>query len=204
VIVADPAAAIVAGRQIGAGAESRHFGKQRVLHACLAAEFDEGGHAVAQQFGDREARVERKGGLSTGVAVLEIARIAFDYLAFPGNADLEKGLAEIHRPTCIGDEPVRRAVPGMDMGVDETGRHQLVRGVDCAVDRAVKGLADMNDPVPLIHDDAVADQPVMAGLVPYDPTRLDRRAHRHSPVSQSAFSTAAGIFDAQAGAAHRP
>ena len=84
--------------------------------------------------------VELESGLRAGVAVLEIARIASYDLAFLRHADFEEGLAEIHRPPGIGDQPVRCAVAGVDVGVDEARRDELAGGVDGLVDLAVEVL----------------------------------------------------------------
>ena len=91
------------------------------------------------------------------IAVLEVTRIAFDHLALFRNADFEEGLAIIHRPAGIRDEPVRGAVAGMDVRVDKTRSDKLAGGVDRRVGTPIKRLAYVDDPVSLINDDAVLD-----------------------------------------------
>src|SRR5207253_11427811 len=57
-LVRHPAPAVIARREIGAAAEAAYLGEQRILHARLAAVFDERRHPVAQKLGDRERGVE--------------------------------------------------------------------------------------------------------------------------------------------------
>src|SRR5262245_14763139 len=73
---ANPAAAVEAWTQIGADAEPAHLFKERLLHAQLTAELDESGDAVAQQFGDGEAGIERdifRGRLVIGPRITRVA-----------------------------------------------------------------------------------------------------------------------------------
>src|SRR6266849_7495430 len=95
VLAADPAAAVETRAEIGADAELAHDRQQRLLHAQLTAELDEGGDAVAQQLGDGEAGVEQKLLGDRLVVRARIARIAADAGALARDADLEEGLAEI-------------------------------------------------------------------------------------------------------------
>ena len=178
--VTNPATTVIAGSQISACAKPHHFRKQRVLNAFLAAEFDESRHAIAQQFGNRERRIQLEGGVRSGIAVLEVTRIAFHDLALFRNADFEERLAIVHWPAGIGDQPMRGAVAGMDVRVDETGSDKLTGGVDRRVGMPVERLADVDDPVALVNDDAVLDQPMAAGLVANNPARSDQGPHRRS------------------------
>ena len=77
-LAADPAAAVEARAQIGADAELADRVEQRLLHAQLAAELDEGRDAVAQQLGDGEPRIERELVGGRVVVGADIARIAAD------------------------------------------------------------------------------------------------------------------------------
>ena len=129
--------------------------------------------------------VELEGRLRSGVAVLEVARIAFDDLAFLRDADFEERLAIIHRSAGIGDQPMRGAVAGMDVGVDEARRDELAGGVDGRVDAAVERLADMDDLVAFVDDNAVMDQPMTAGRRGRRSSRSDQGPHGRS-ISDSA------------------
>jgi len=53
-LVADPAARIVSGTEIGAQPKPLDLAQERLLHAELAAELHERGDAVSQHLGDRE------------------------------------------------------------------------------------------------------------------------------------------------------
>src|SRR5215469_17963731 len=109
--------------------------------------------------------------------MLEVTRIALDDLALLRNGNFQKRLTVIHRPAGIGDEPMRGAVAGMDVSVDEAGRNQLSLGVDDLVDFAFECFADVEDPVALEHEFSVADEGVMPALMAHDPRRLDFGAH---------------------------
>ena len=124
-----------------------------------------------------------EGGLRAGVAVLEVARIAFDDLALLRHADFEERLAVVHWASGVGDQPMRGAMAGVDVGVDKAGRDQLAGGVDRCVDRAVEGFADMHDLVAFIDHNPVVDQPMMAAFVADDPARFDQGPHRNSVVA---------------------
>ena len=141
-VAADPAAAVEAGPEIGADAELADALEQRLLHAQLAAELDEGGDAVAQQLGDRELRIEPQLLRRRVVVGADIARIAADPRALARDADLQERLAEIVAAPDVGNQPVRGAVARMHVGVDEARRDELVARVDLAIDRAVEALAD--------------------------------------------------------------
>src|SRR4051794_30572685 len=109
-LIADPAAAIIARREIGARTEPRHLCEQRVLDGELAAELDKGGHAVAQKLGHGERRIESNSGVRARLAMFQITYVADDLLALLGNADLQKWLAVINRAACVGDQPMRGAM----------------------------------------------------------------------------------------------
>jgi len=51
---------------------------------------------------------------------VEIARVAADARTPSGDAYFQEGLAEIVSTSNIGDQPMRGAVSGMHMGVDES------------------------------------------------------------------------------------
>src|SRR5207237_9802362 len=97
------------------------------------------------------------------------------------NGNLEKGLPVIHGPAGVGDQPMRGAVAGMHVGVDETRRDQLSPGVDDPIDAALESLADVNDPVALEDELCIAQERVLASRMTHDPSRLDLRAHAVSP-----------------------
>src|SRR5690242_7841991 len=116
--------------------------------------------------------------------MLEVARIAFDDLALFRNADFEKRLSVIHRPAGIGDQAVRGAMSGMHMGVDEARRDELAGGIDRGIGGAIEGFPDLDDPVALENDDAVADQPMASALMADDPARSDDSPHDDSLPAQ--------------------
>src|SRR5262249_50863048 len=147
------------------------------VSAGLAAVFDEGRHPVAQELGHGECGVELEGGCRAGIAVLDVAWVALDDLAFLGNGNFQKRLTVIHRPPGIGDQPMRGAVAGMDVGVDEAGRKQLALSIDDPVDSAFECFADVEDPVALEPEFSVAKEGVMPALMAHDPRRLDFGAH---------------------------
>src|SRR5262249_48391041 len=147
----------------------------------LAAVFDEGRHPVAQKLGHGEGGVEREGGRGSLIAVLEVTRIAFDDLALRRNGNFQKRLPVIHGPPGIGDQPMRGAMPGMHVGVDEAWTHEFALGVDGAVDAAFEFLSDVEDPVVLEDNLAVAQERVMTALMAHHPCRLDLAAHVFSP-----------------------
>ena len=66
------------------------------------------------------------------------------------------------------------------MRVDEPGADQLATRVDLPVDGAIEAGADVDDPILLEHDDAVADQRVGTGRVADDPAAPDERPHQAS------------------------
>src|SRR5262249_45718765 len=151
--------------------------RQPSLHAERAAVFDERRHPVAQELGHGERRVELEGSRRAGIAMLEVARIALDDLALLGNGDFQKRLTVIHRPAGIADQPMRGAVAGMDVGIDEAGRKELALRIDDPVDLAFESLADVEDLVALEHDFSVANEGVMPALAAHDPRRIDFGTH---------------------------
>src|SRR5262249_61350384 len=132
------------------------------------AEFDEGGPPVAQKPGHGERGIELEGGRRAGIAVLEVAWIALNDLALLGNGNFQKRLAVIHRPAGIGDEPMRGAVAGVDVGVDEAGRNEFARCIDDAVDLAFESFADVEDLGALEHEFSVPDEGWMPALGAHD------------------------------------
>jgi hypothetical protein len=139
------------------GCRVRRRPEQRLLDAQLAAELDERGDAVAQQSADRQSRVEQQFVHHRVVVGAHVARIAADPRALAGDADFQERLAEIVTRADVGDQPVRGAVTGMHMGVDEARRDQLVAGVDLAVDRALEALAiEQHEPYAFIDQLGVA------------------------------------------------
>src|SRR4029077_4463279 len=152
-------------------------------HALLAAEFNEGGHAIAKQLDHGEPRVELERRVERGVARLEVAGIARDGAALLGHADFEKRLAEIERPTGVADQPVGSAMAGVNMGVDETRADQLAARIDGPINRAIKGLANMEDVFAFVDDDTVLQQRVPVAVVRDDPFCLDQRPHPHTFLS---------------------
>jgi len=153
---------------------------QRLLHAQLAAELDEGRDAVAQQLRHRESGVELELLARRIVVGASIARIAADPRARAGDADLQEGLAEIVPAADVGDQPVRGAVAGMHMGVDESGRDQLVARVDLAVDPAFEALADEHHAVAFIDQLGIAPEGMMSVGMPDQPAAGDPGAHEQS------------------------
>jgi hypothetical protein len=141
-LAADPAAAVEARTEIGAAAELADDFEQRLLHAQLAAELDKGGDAVADELRYGEAGVELELIDHRVVVGADVAGVAAHARARTGDADLEERLAEIVAPSDVGNEPVRGAVAGMHVGVDEARRHQFVARVDLTIDRAREALAD--------------------------------------------------------------
>ena len=176
-VTADPAAAVEAWAEIGADAQFADDLEQRLLDAQLAPEFDERGDAVAQEFRDRPSRVEKQFVHHRIVVGPHVARIAADAGALAGDADFQKGLAEIIPASDIGDEPVRGAVTGMHVGVDEARSDQLVTGVDLAVDRALEALAHEQHRVAFVDQLGVAPQCMMPVGVRDQPATGDTGAH---------------------------
>src|SRR4029077_6733020 len=176
-VTADPAAAVEAWAEIGADAEFADDLEQRLVPAQPASEFDERGDAVAQEFRDRPSRVEKQFVHHRIVVGPHVAWIAADAGAFAGDADLQKGLAEIIPASDIGDQPVRGTVTGMHVGVDEARRDQLVTGVDLAVDGALEALADELHGVAFVDQLGVAPQRMMPAGVRDQPATGDTGAH---------------------------
>ncbi len=184
------------GPEIGTNAELAHALEQRLLHAQLAAEFDEGGDAVAQELGDRELRVEAELLARRIVVGAHIARIAADPGAFARHADLEERLAEIIAAPDVGDQPVRRAMAGMHVGIDEARRDELVARVDLAIDRALEALADEQHGVALVHELGIAPQRVVSVGMSDQPAAGDAGAHE--------FDLSVGMNPATSRASRRP
>src|SRR5262249_40368600 len=177
---ADPAPAVEARPEIGADAELADHLEQCLLYAQLAAELDEGGDAVAQQLGNGEAGVEPELLQHRIVVGADIARIAADPRACARDADFQERLTEIVPTPDIGDQPVRGAVAGMHMGVDEARRDQLVARVDLAVDRPLEALAEEQHAVALVDQLGVAPKGMMPVGVPDQPGAGDTGAHEAS------------------------
>ena len=125
VLVADPAARVVAGPEIAAHPELQALLLERFLDQELAAVLDEGRDAVAQQLRDGEERVELPLALRAGLVGTEIAHVAVDPRAFLRHADLEERLAEVVAAARVADQPVRSAVTGVDVRVDEARCDEL-------------------------------------------------------------------------------
>ena len=176
-LAAHPAAGVVARAEIGADAEALDLRQQRLLHAPLAAELHERGDAVAQQLGHRERGVQTRAALGAVLVGAQVARIAADSRAFARHADVEEGLAVVVRPSGVRDQPVRRAVAGVHVRVDEAGRDELAARVDHEVGGAVEARADVDDALVFPHHDAVADQRVRAAAEADDPAAADQSAH---------------------------
>ena len=158
-LVADPAARVVAGPEIPAYPELQALLLQRFLDEELAAVLDEGRDAVAQQLGDGEERVE-----------LALA--------------LRAGLAEEVAAARVADQPVRGAVTGVDVGVDEPRCDEPARGVELAVDASLEGGSDVQDLVALEHHLVLAVERMRAAFVTDDPAAANPRPHR-APQGQS-------------------
>ena len=180
VLAADPAAAVEAGAEIGADAELADDLQQRLLDAQLAAELDECRDAVAQELRHREAGIEGEVLGRRIVVGANVARIAADARALAGDADLEEGLAEIVPAPDVGDQPVRGAVAGMHVGVDEARRDQLVAGVDLVVDCALEVLADEQNGIAVIDQLGIAPEGMMPAGMRDQPAAGDARAHGSS------------------------
>ena len=176
-VAADPAAAVEARTEIGADAELADDLEQRLLDAQLAAELDERGDAVAQQLRDRPSRIEQQLVHHRIVVGPHVAWIAADARTLAGDADFQEGLAEIVPASDVGDQPVRGAVTGMHMGVDESRRDQLVAGVDLAVDRALEALADEQHGVAFVDQLGIAPQRMMPVGMRDQPATGDTGAH---------------------------
>jgi len=176
-LAADPAAAVEARTEIGADAEFSGHLKQRLLNAQLAAELDERGDAVADELGDGEAGVEHELLGRRAVIGAGVARIAADPGALARHADLQERLAEIVAPADVGNEPVRGAVAGMDVRVDETRRDQLVARIDLALDRSVEALAHEQHGAAFIDQLGIAPERMAAARMADQPAALDARAH---------------------------
>ncbi|WP_329048146.1 hypothetical protein OG738_37570 [Amycolatopsis sp. NBC_01488] len=73
----------------------------------------------------------------------------------------------VERP--VGAEAAERRLPGVAVGVDEPGQHDLARGVDDLGVGAVDSGADGRDP-------AVLDQHVTAGEIPDGRVHADHHA----------------------------
>src|SRR5262249_56985749 len=100
----------------------------------------------------------------------DIAGIAVEVGALAGHADLEERLSEVVGPTGVGDEPVRGAMAGVNVRVDESGADELVPRVDLAIDRAVEAWADVNDAIVLEDDDRAAEERVASAGEADDPS----------------------------------
>src|SRR5262249_52547168 len=180
---ADPAAAVEARTEIGAGAGLADRLEQCLLDAQLAAELDECGNAVAQEFRYREAGIEAQLFRRGVVVGADVARIAADARALACDADFEEWLAEIVAAPDIGDQPVRRAVAGMNMGIDESRCDQLVAGVDLAIDLALEALAYEQHAIAFTDELGVPPQSMMPVGMRTQPAAGDARAHgRSSPI----------------------
>src|SRR5216684_135159 len=116
----DPAAAVKARTEISADAELPNNLKQRLLDPQLASKLDKRCDAVANELRDHEPGIKEQLIRDRAVVGAEIARIAADARTLAGNAYLQERLAEIVPTSNVSDQPVRGAVPGMHMGVDES------------------------------------------------------------------------------------
>src|SRR5262249_50838341 len=85
------------------------------------------------------------------------------------------------------------AVAGMDMGVDEAWAHEFALGIDDAVDAAFESFSDVEDPVVLEDDLAVAQERVMTALMAHHPRRLDPAAHAVFPQAELATLERIGV-----------
>src|SRR5262245_38711066 len=81
---------------------------------------------------------------------------------------------------------MRGSWPGMHVRVDEAWAHEFALGIDGAVDAAFESLSDVEDPVVLEDDLAVAQERVMTALMAHHPRRLDLAAHVFSPRAELA------------------
>src|SRR5207248_2536733 len=171
-LVRHPPAAVIARREISAAAEAHDLGEQRILHAELAAVFDEGRHAVANELGHGESSVELERCRRSRIAVFEITRIALDDLAFLRNGHLEKRLPVIHGPAGVGDQPMRCAVAGMHVGVDQTRRDQLSPRAGDPSDAALAYLAGVNRPAALHGELCLAPEPGPAARSAQQPPKV--------------------------------
>jgi len=73
----------------------------------------------------------------------------------------------------------------MDMGVDESRRHQLVVRIDLPVDRAGKALTDEQHGVAFVDQLRIAPERVMASGMADQPAAADARAHGNSsPIAE--------------------
>ncbi len=176
-VTTDPAAAVEARTEIGADAELADDLEQRLLDAQLAPELDECRDAVAQELCHREAGIEEQLFQHRVVVGANIAWIAADARALARDADFQKRLAEIVPASDVGDQPVRGAVAGMHMGVDESRRDQLVACVDLVVDPALEALADEQHGVAFIDQLGVAPERMMPVGMRDQPAAGDARAH---------------------------
>src|SRR5262249_6471301 len=79
----------------------------------------------------------------------------------------------------------RGAVTGMNVGVDESRRNQLVARIDLALDRAGEALADEQHGVVLIDQLGIAPERVMGPSMADQPAAVDARAHENSsPIAE--------------------
>src|SRR5206468_12599485 len=67
---------------------------------------------------------------------------------------------------------------GVQVTVDQAGRHELAGGVHAAIDRSVESRTDVDDAVVLEHDAPVRNQLVAAAVEADDPSALDQCSHR--------------------------
>src|SRR5439155_17198708 len=96
-LAAHPAAGIVARAQVGANSEALDLGLERLLDAPLAAEFHEGGDAVAQELGHGERGMKARAALGVRRVGAEIAGVAAHTRALARHADVEEWLAVVVR-----------------------------------------------------------------------------------------------------------
>src|SRR5439155_6875711 len=121
-----------------------------------------------------------------------VARIAADARALARHRDLEERLAVEVRPSGVGDQPMRRAVPRVDVRVDEARADEHAARVDLGVGAPVEAAAHVHDAIVLVHDDAVGHERVAARREADDPSAADERSHASFgyPASRAAWSRA--------------
>jgi hypothetical protein len=83
----------------------------------------------------------------------------------------------------MAEQPMRRTMPIVYVGIDESRCDELVPGIDLAIDRSVEGRPDKNDSVVLVDDYAVADELMRSACMTDDPACLDCNSHSNNPLA---------------------
>jgi len=95
----------------------------------------------------------------------------------PRNRHFEKRLPKEKRPTRVGDQPMRRTMPVMNVSIDKAGSDELVPGINLTVDCSVKTWPDKDDLVVFVDDHPVANQSMTSICMTNDPASVYGSSH---------------------------